>query len=512
MDCPVNSLGRLWVEGHPNDELKSQWKYYLDEAEQGPDVQKQLTEIRREYSAIKPEEIKCIDPCCGSGHILAYMFDVLIQIYGAYGISARDAAASIVKNNIYGLDIDERAAQLAQFSVMMKARQYDRRFFSRDVQPNVYAIQDSNGITSAPLHDMGIGLSSDDYSKAVKQIMQLIDEFHDAKEYGSIINVNEADWDLLRRFAVPRWMSEGGQISFEIHGEIDAAPRLQQLINIGQALSQKYHAVVTNPPYLSARGSMSSSLTKYLTKNYPLSKNDLFTVFMDVCKKLLLPNGLYSMVNQQSWMFLAGFAKFRAQIYESVTIENLIHIGTGAFEGIAGEVVQSVAFCIRNVRMQDYRASYVDLTTGKWKNYIFGLKDIAHKYQISTREISDIPNGILCYHLGGAAIRQYYAGKRLDSFADPRVGMATGDNDLFVRLWQEVDFTKIGFGFVDGKSTEQSEKNGTPITRVGNAEGGMEIEPIWLTGTIMDKILQTLNTIIHVFRYMAYGYPLNPFV
>lgn len=230
-----NSLGRLWLEGHPNDALKSEWKYYLDEAEQEADVQKQLDEIRKEYAELKPEDIRCIDPCMGSGHILCYMFDVLVKIYEDYGYTAREAVGNIVEKNLWGLDIDERAAQLSYFAVMMKARQYDRRFFTREIQPHVYAIEESNGITSAPMHDMGIELSQEEYGVAVKQAMRLVEEMHDAKEYGSIIHVTPCDWELLRRFAIPRGVSEG-QLRLDIHGEIEASERLQVLIDIGETL------------------------------------------------------------------------------------------------------------------------------------------------------------------------------------------------------------------------------------------------------------------------------------
>ena len=282
-----NSLGRLWLEGHPNDALKSEWKYYLDEAEQEPEVQAQLATIRKEYAALKPEEIRVIDPCMGSGHILCVLFDVLVRIYEDYGYTAREAAVKIVENNLWGLDIDERASQLSYFAVMMKARQYDRRFFTRKVQPHVYAIEESNGITSAPMHDMGLNLTKEEYTEAVKQAMRLVEEMHDAKEYGSIIRVTSCDWDLLRRFAVPRGASEG-QMMLDIHGEIEASARLQVLINIGETLSQKYHTAVTNPPYLSS-GGMSSILQEYVKRYYADSKADLFAVFIEKCQGYTVP-------------------------------------------------------------------------------------------------------------------------------------------------------------------------------------------------------------------------------
>ena len=291
-----NSLGRLWLEGHPNAELHDGWKYYLDEAEQEPEVEAQLAKLREEYKTIKPEEIKVIDPCMGSGHILVYAFDVLIQIYTSAGWDQREAAQSILKNNLFGLDIDDRAAQLAYFAVMMKARQYDRRLLTRGIQPHIYAFAESNTITTAPLHDMGITLSQDEYDTAVKQVLRLLDKLRDAKEYGSILTVTPCDWDLLRRFAVPRTEDEGGQQLLGIHGEQIAAPLLQRLINIGEALSQQYDVVVTNPPYM-AVSNAGAKVNDYAKKNFPDSKADLFAVFIERCGQMAKKNGYQAMIS-----------------------------------------------------------------------------------------------------------------------------------------------------------------------------------------------------------------------
>ena len=353
-----NSLGRLWLEGHPNDELKSEWRYYLDEAEQEPEVQAQLAEIRKQYAALKPEEILAIDPCAGSGHILCVLFDVLVRIYEDYGYTAREAAVSIVQNNLWGLDIDERAAQLAYFAVMMKARQYDRRFFSKGVQPHVYAIQESNGITSAPLHDMGIDLSQEDYARSVKQVMQLIEDFHDATEYGSIITPAEADWDLLRRFAVPRWESSGQQIPMNIHGEVEAAPRLQTLINLGQALSQKYHVVVTNPPYMSA-SNMGSTLSKYIQKAFPNSKSDFCTVFIERIEQLCQLDGFIGLMTSYTWMFLSTFEQFRKELLSNSSLITLVQPEYHAFFDSA--YVPICTFVLNKKYVPNYIGGYVRL-------------------------------------------------------------------------------------------------------------------------------------------------------
>lgn len=278
-----NSLGRLWVEGHPNDELKSQWKYYLEEAEQEPDVQAQLATIREEYKALKPEDILCIDPCSGSGHILAYMFDVLVQIYEAYGVDTRTAVASIVENNIYGLDIDDRAAQLAYFAVMMKACQYDKRFLRRKVQPHVYAIVESNHVDPNVVDYFCNG------DAKLKEAMDtILSELHDAKEYGSILTVTPQDWSALYdRFA---------EITEDINMSREAVLReLLPLVQVAEALAQKYDAVVTNPPYM-GNGRFSLKLTEYARTYYSDSKNDLYSVMIERCGIMTQRGGFTALI------------------------------------------------------------------------------------------------------------------------------------------------------------------------------------------------------------------------
>lgn len=243
-----NSLGRLWIEGHPNDALKSGWKYYLDEAEQEAEVQAHLEKIRAEYAGLKPQDIKVIDPCMGSGHILVYAFDVLVQIYKSYGISERDAAKLILENNLYGLDIDDRAAQLAYFAVMMKARQYDRRIFSRGVEPHIYAIQESNNINRRHLKFLGWQMSDLERNLALNQLRTVLDQFHDAKEYGSILNISKQDWNLLYRFVGS--VDYSGQMTLEALGLEDTKNKLFELIKNAAAMAQEYDIIVTNPPYL----------------------------------------------------------------------------------------------------------------------------------------------------------------------------------------------------------------------------------------------------------------------
>lgn len=327
-----NSLGRLWLEGHSNDELKANtlreaWKYYLDEAEQEPEVEAELARIRAEYAELTPEDIRCIDPCQGSGHILVYMFDVFMQIYASYGYTTQEAVASIVKNNIYGLDIDERAAQLSYFAVMMKACQYDKRFLKRKdedgqpkvPQPGVYAIQESNHVKDYVLEYFCNG------DAALKEAMETImEEMYDAKEYGSIITVTEQNWDsVCARFE---------EIKEDISVYKEEALDLLPLIQVAQVLSQKYHVVVTNPPYM---GDVNDTLQRFVKKYYPNSKYDLCSVFLERCLEMV-KYGLYmGMITQNAFMFLSRYEKLRKRLINYCFV-NMVHLGVRAFDSIGG--------------------------------------------------------------------------------------------------------------------------------------------------------------------------------
>ena len=303
-----NSLGRLWLEGHPNAELLGGWKYYLDEAEQEPEVESQLAKLREEYKTIKPEEIKVIDPCMGSGHILVYAFDVLMRIYTSAGWDQREAAQSILKNNLFGLDIDDRAAQLAYFAVMMKARQYDRRLFTRGIQPNIYSIQESNGINRNQLQFFGWSMSEVERNTALTQLEYLLDTFRDAKEYGSILNVDMLDWGLLYRFVGTVDYSD--QISMDELNLEDTKDALWNLVELGAVLAQKYDVVVTNPPYMGASG-MNARLAEHVKLNYPNTKSDMSTIFMEKTVKMCNKTGYMSMINIPVWMFLSSYERLR---------------------------------------------------------------------------------------------------------------------------------------------------------------------------------------------------------
>lgn len=439
-----NSLGRLWLEGHPDvkeqllpteeeqsayaagnrDPEDTKWHYYLEEAEQEPEVQAQLAEIRKEYAALTPDQLKVIDPCSGSGHILAYMFDVLMKIYESYGYTTREAVASIVENNLYGLDIDDRAAQLAYFAVMMKARQYDRRFFSRGIQPHVYAIAESNHVDSFALEYF---CNSD--AKLKKAMDTIISELHDAKEYGSIITVSQQEWSALYdRFA---------EITEDINMSRETALReLLPLVQVAEALVQKYDTVVTNPPYMGSSG-MSAKLTDFVKKNYSDSKSDLFAVFIEKCGQMAKRNGYQAMITQHAWMFLSSFEKLRTKLL-SVDIVNMAHLGARAFEEIGGEVVQTTSFVFRKSHITDYKGEYcrlIEPTTQQGKEDMFLSGE--NRYEADQSNFSKIPGSPVAYWVSQKVFDLFGQDNFLDYFSFKR-GVATGDNDRFLRMWYEV--------------------------------------------------------------------------
>ena len=460
-----NSLGRLWLEGHPNNELKSEWKYYLDEAAQEPDVQAQLAEIRKQYAALKPEEILTIDPCAGSGHILCVLFDVLVQIYEDYSYTAREAAASIVQNNLWGLDIDDRAAQLAYFAVMMKARQYDRRFFTREVQPHVYAIQESNSIHRDHLHYLGHGLSAIERNNAVNQMNALLDAFIDAKEYGSILQPGAYDWALLSRFVADTTPEQ--QVTFDESGVEATQAQLRLMIAQGQALAQKYHAVVTNPPYMGASG-MGDKLSDFVKSNYPDSKSDLFAVFMERCRQMAVNNAFQAMITQHSWMFLSSFEKLRTKLL-TVDIVNMAHLGARAFEEIGGEVVQTTSFVMRKSHVADYKGEYcrlIEPTTQQGKEDMFLAGE--NRYAADQSNFSKIPGAPVAYWVSENVISDFVNGIKFAQYCKACSGLKTGDNERFTHMWYEVCFAKIGIAISNTELAKKSNYKWFPYNKGGN--------------------------------------------
>lgn len=456
-----NSLGRLWLEGHPDEELRSAWRYYLDEAEQTAPVQTQLEQLRAERRALRPQELKVIDPCVGSGHMLVYAFDVLMQIYRSTGVSDRDAVRSILENNLYGLDIDPRAAQLAGFAVMMKARQYDRRILTRGIQPQVRAIVDSGWTGGAYHRDLGNFLLSREHQETLNY---LLETFQNAREFGSLLKLEPRDY----RGLLEAWNLSASQTAEDVNMVLWYSAVEQvvpALIQQAILLSQPYHVVCTNPPYM-ALSNADETLQTYLRKHFPDSRSDLFACFIERCGQLTAAHGFQAMITQHAWMFLSSFEKLRGKL-QAVDTVSMIHLGPRAFEEIGGEVVQTTGFVLRKSRVQGYRGTYCRLlepATQQGKEALFLSGE--NRYRVRQEEFARIPGAPVAYWVPEAYL-QVFGRQRMSDFGESCIGMRTGDNERFLRLWHEVDSVSFGRGYPDAGAALRSGKKWFPYCKGG---------------------------------------------
>lgn len=410
-----NSLGRLWLESHPNAALRANWKYYLDEAEQTPEVAEHLRVLRSQSPVKSPEDIRLIDPCMGSGHILVYAFDVLMQIYESVGVSPRDAAKLILEKNIYGLDIDRRAYQLAYFSLMMKARQYNRRIFTENVKPQVY-------------HPSG---------------------FPDGEEFGSLVKVD----------ALPPKPEEPKEITLftENHETTLNAWNFKRL------LAQKYDVVVTNPPYMGSSG-MGAKLSEFVKENYNDSKSDLFSCFIERGLDWIKPDGYNCMVTMQSWMFLSSFETMRKKILSFRTIMNFMHMEN---------MVMGIAFgtAISNVygrHIANYKGQYNYMTMKDVEDGKPVVFPTAHKRNCtaSAENFEKIPGSPVAYWASSEMLKSFRLSHIAD-YAQVRQGLSTGDNDRFLRLWFEIVIDRLALGFNDIETIWLEGKKWVPLNKGG---------------------------------------------
>lgn len=432
-----NSLGRLWLESHPGDELKARWKYYLEEAEQEPEVQKQLEEIRNKD--INPEEIKVLDPAMGSGHILVYAFDVLYDIYLSAGYSERDIPKLILENNLYGLEICDRAGQLAYFALMMRARSKNRRIFRKIVNLNICSIQESNGIPGEAVDYFAGG-----DERLREDFEYLVDVFRDAKEYGSILEVKEIDFDALeRRVEEIKEQGAGDLIAFEYRSII--LEKVPGLIKQGRIMSGKYDVVCTNPPYMGNR-SMNAKLSSFIKNNFADSKGDLFAVFIEHGFSWLKKNGFNAMVTMQSWMYLSSFENMRKKLLENRYIVSLIHMGNM----VMGIAFGTSATVFRESALLDYKGhySYIEITDLDDANKPLKFPVRSNRLNhVSTSSFSKITGNPIVYWITEKTRNIFFEGMPSGLIAEPRAGLATGDNTYFQKNWYEVNYNKIGFGY-----------------------------------------------------------------
>ena len=481
-----NSLGRVWIEHlravNPSVDEKAKaeefgWKYYLTEAEQDDNVQAKLVEIRKSYKDLTPQDITCIDPCMGSGHILVYMFDVLMDIYRSEGFSEREAVFDILEKNIRGLDIDRRAYQLSYFALMMKARGYNRIFFrghedaeGNRVQavPKVFAINESNSIDRDNLLYFGAGLDDISKNNAINQINGLLDSLKDAKDYGSIVNVDHYDWRLLRAFLAG--IKEEGQGSLFGFVAYKSKDLLLQLIDIGETLERKYDAVVTNPPYMGG-SNMNPKLSAFIKKQYVDYKSDLFSAFIVKCMDLCSSRGYAGFLSPYVWMFIQSYEKLREFIYKENTIQTLIQFEYSAFEEAT---VPICTFALRR-GYTDKRGCYIRLTDykgGMEVQRIKALEAIQNKncgfyYESNVKDFERIPGSPVAYWLSKEFFR-IFDNEHVGDVSVSKCGMGTSDNAKFLRLWSEVDFSNIGFNYSSIEETTDCKYRWMPYDKGGD--------------------------------------------
>lgn len=453
-----NSLGRYWIERHPESKLAQKLAFFITPK----DGQIQYIE-----DSIKPEDLKFLDPCMGSGHILSYAFEVLLYIYEECGYTERDAAAMIVQHNLYGLDIDNRAAQLAYFALMIKGRQHDRRFFSRGIKPQVYAIEESNDINRSQLTYFGADLSDMEKNLAAMQMSELLDTFTDAKEYGSILNVNQYDWDLLQRYVES--VSTAGQLSFDAIGIEETQTKLLYLLEIAETMARKYQVVATNPPYMNK---YDVKLKEFVKKNYKDYSGDLFSVFMYRNFAFCTESGYSAFMTPNVWMFIKTYESLRKYIIDEKNIVSLIQMAKGAFFKEA--TVDICAFVLSNahsadkglyIRLEDFKG---DMEVQKQKVLeAIADKNCGYFFEANSTNFDKIPGSPVAYWVSEKIFNVFKLGTLLGKIADSKQGLATANNNRFVRMWYEVELSLIKFNAKNIKESVACEKKWFPYNKGG---------------------------------------------
>ncbi|MDW7733483.1 MAG: BREX-1 system adenine-specific DNA-methyltransferase PglX, partial [Methanolobus sp.] len=409
-----NSVGRLWLESNPNKELQAKFRYFIEQETRPP-----------EKRIVSPEEISVLDPAMGSGHILVYAFEVLYEIYKSQGYLDSEIAPLILNKNLYGLEIDDRAAQLAGFALMMKARMYDKELFKRKISLNLCAIQETREECA---------LNKGKYP----ELCRLWDFFIDAKNYGSILKVEGFDVEGLS--GEVELLKSDGTLDFVFVGS-----KLDELINQAKLMSRKYDCVVTNPPYMGS-GGMNSKLADFVKKQYPDSKRDLFAVFIEKCLDFTMDKGFTSMITMQSWMFLSSFEKLRVKILENFKIDTLVHLGPRAFDSISGEVVSTTAFVIENAQHLDHRGAYLQLIEGR--NEAEKEAELKTKrnepFYASAADFKKIPGSPIAYWVSNGIRTIFENSTLLKSITYSDGKNVTGNNDYFLKNIWEIDKNKVG--------------------------------------------------------------------
>ncbi len=426
-----NSLGRVWLEGHPDDTLRRQWRFYMDEMPQDEQTEAELAKLRTANQELTPEQLSIFDPCMGSGHILDYAFDVLMEIYRVQGYTDRDAVSSIVENNLFGLDIDGRAVQMASFSIMMQACKYDKRFLKRKIHPHVYEITEwaeDDELNILPK-----------WSAEEKRTAQLLkDTFANAKEFGSMIAICPELCDLLEKLPENAF-EEDEQVTLN-----DQSAILVQLLKQAKLLAGKYHAVVSNPPYMNK---FSKEMKKFIQENYSEYKSDLFAVFMYRNFGFCKAGGFSAFMSPFVWMFIKSYENLRTYILKRKSITTLIQMEYSAFEEAT---VPICTFVLRNAPIH-YTGNYLRLSDFKGgmdvqKQKVLEAQETekcAYRFSARQDNFEKIPGAPVAYWVSEKIIKAYMDGNFFEKTGHPKVGMQTSNNDKFLRMWHEVNYSEF---------------------------------------------------------------------
>lgn len=461
-----NSVGRIWMESYPDSSLRSEMKYYVEDATQEEEAQRKIDAIK--YQNVNPEDIRIIEPCCGSGHILVYVFDLLYKMYEEKGYQQREIPTLILKNNLVGLDVDKRAAQLASFSLVMKARSANSRFFNRTYYtvPQVYEIWDSRALLvndyKSQLQELKILGASQ-----IKDIEWLVETFRYGKTIGSLLKVDKKDFKSISD-SIDLLDQNGVRTIFNYNFFVDGIKCLRHLVKQAEVMSAKYDVMITNPPYIGI-SAMEAPVKDYAVKYYPNSKTDMFAMFMET--GFVKRNGFFAMINMHSWMFLSSYEKLRKDILLNKEIVNMAHLGAHAFEAIGGEVVQTTSFIIRNVNIGGNGVYFrlVD-SVDKERDFLENVKKSGGGVRfIAKLDVYEaIPGNAIIYWLSQAVVSVFERGIMLSKIASPKQGLATGKNERFVRLWYEVDNNKTCYDATDSIQAMYTGKKWFPYNKGGS--------------------------------------------
>jgi len=470
-----NSLGRYWLNSHPNNHLKEKWVYYVENSEQNLEIEKTINELNNNHPLITPEDITLIDPCMGSGHILVYAFDVLMDIYRSEGYSEKDSVESILKNNIYGLDIDDRAYQLSYFAIMMKARQYNRKIFSLNITPKLCSIAESNNL-------------NDDFLKVIinknkdlkNEFIYLKDIFHNAKNYGCILNLKRTEINQLKT----AMNNVHSTTKLDIYDN-KKNTIINSLIKQLDLLTRKYDIVVTNPPYMGQRG-MNTFLKEYVKTYYPISKSDLSTVFMEKCMDLCEDYGYISMINIPVWMFLSTYKELRDVLINEKTFINLLHFGRGVF----GSDFGSTAFVLYNYNLNGFQSKFHQLyrtlqtvdSVEKKEKFFFNKNNI---FTLNQNTFKNIPGNPIAYWVTDEDISNFIKGDPINKYIDTFQGIITGNNKKFLRVWYELSINKIAFDEINMEDVNLNKTYWIPYNKGGEYRrwyGNQEYVVNWKNG------------------------------